>query len=100
VDAPNSNAREADTIADAVFAHAAPDAISSSLNVAHQTQPGVDPYLPPYSPDCDPIQQVIAKFKARLRKAAAEAQCRQLTGRVSLRRLHATVDALPPRAGK
>lgn len=28
-------------------------------------------YLPPYSPDLNPIEQVFAKFKARLRKAAA-----------------------------
>jgi transposase len=28
-------------------------------------------YLPPYSPDLNPIEQVFAKFKARLRKVAA-----------------------------
>jgi transposase len=28
-------------------------------------------YLPPYSPDLNPIEQVFAKFKAVLRKAAA-----------------------------
>ena len=28
-------------------------------------------YLPPYSPDLNPIEQVFAKFKAMLRKAAA-----------------------------
>ncbi len=28
-------------------------------------------YLPPYSPDLNPIEQVFAKFKALLRKAAA-----------------------------
>jgi transposase len=28
-------------------------------------------YLPPYSPDLNPIEMVFAKFKARLRKAAA-----------------------------
>lgn len=28
-------------------------------------------YLPPYSPDLNPIEQVFAKFKASLRKAAA-----------------------------
>lgn len=28
-------------------------------------------YLPPYSPDLNPIEQAFAKFKARLRKAAA-----------------------------
>ena len=28
-------------------------------------------YLPPYSPDLNPIEQVFAKFKAKLRKAAA-----------------------------
>ncbi len=27
-------------------------------------------YLPPYSPDFDPIEQVFAKLKAMLRKAA------------------------------
>jgi len=28
-------------------------------------------YLPPYSPDLDPIEQAFAKLKAMLRKAAA-----------------------------
>jgi transposase len=28
-------------------------------------------YLPPYSPDLNPIEQVFAKFKALLRQAAA-----------------------------
>ena len=28
-------------------------------------------YLPPYSPDLNPIEQMFAKFKARLRKIAA-----------------------------
>ncbi len=28
-------------------------------------------YLPPYSPDLNPIEQVFAKLKASLRKAAA-----------------------------
>ncbi|TPV99827.1 MAG: hypothetical protein USCAAHI_00744 [Beijerinckiaceae bacterium] len=28
-------------------------------------------YLPPYSPDFNPIEQVFAKFKASLRRAAA-----------------------------
>ena len=28
-------------------------------------------YLPPYSPDLNPIEQLFAKFKARLRKIAA-----------------------------
>ena len=28
-------------------------------------------YLPPYSPDLNPIEQVFSKFKALLRKAAA-----------------------------
>jgi transposase len=28
-------------------------------------------YLPPYSPDLNPIEQVFAKLKALLRKAAA-----------------------------
>jgi len=27
-------------------------------------------YLPPYSPDCNPIEQLFAKLKAALRKAA------------------------------
>lgn len=27
--------------------------------------------LPPYSPDCNPIENAFAKLKARLRKAAA-----------------------------
>jgi transposase len=29
------------------------------------------PYLPPYSPDLNPIEQLFAKIKALLRKAAA-----------------------------
>lgn len=28
-------------------------------------------YLPPYSPDLNPIEQVLEKFKAALRKVAA-----------------------------
>ena len=28
-------------------------------------------YLPPYSPDCNPIEMAFAKLKALLRKAAA-----------------------------
>jgi transposase len=28
------------------------------------------PYLPPYSPDLNPIEQAFAKLKALLRKAA------------------------------
>ncbi len=28
-------------------------------------------YLPPYSPDLNPIEQLVAKLKALLRKAAA-----------------------------
>lgn len=31
----------------------------------------IDTYLPPYSPDLNPIEQVFAKLKALLRKAAA-----------------------------
>jgi transposase len=31
-------------------------------------------YLPPYSPDLNPIEQVFAKLKALLRKAAARSQ--------------------------
>ncbi len=38
--------------------------------------PNVNPYvllayLPPYSPDCNPIEMAFAKLKALLRKAAA-----------------------------
>lgn len=33
-------------------------------------------YLPPYSPDLNPIEQVFAKFKALLRKAAARTVAR------------------------
>lgn len=33
-------------------------------------------YLPPYSPDLNPIEQVFAKFKALLRKAAARSVTR------------------------
>ena len=35
-------------------------------------------YLPPYSPDFNPIEQAFAKFKASLRKAAART-CEDLT---------------------
>ena len=31
-------------------------------------------YLPPYSPDLNPIEQLFAKLKALLRKAAARTQ--------------------------
>jgi transposase len=31
-------------------------------------------FLPPYSPDLNPIEQLIAKLKALLRKAAARTQ--------------------------
>ena len=31
-------------------------------------------YLPPYSPDLNPIEQVFAKLKALLRRAAARTQ--------------------------
>jgi transposase len=35
---------------------------------------GAEPrYLPPYSPDLNPIEQLFAKIKALLRKAAARA---------------------------
>ena len=41
-------------------------------------------YLPPYSPDLNPIDQVFAKLKALLRKAAARP--RDLSGHDRLQR--------------
>src|SRR4051812_15288257 len=41
-------------------------------------------YLPSYSPDFNPIEQLFAKFKALLRKAAARTQTVQLESKCSL----------------
>jgi hypothetical protein len=35
-----------------------------------QPDPAISEYLPPYSPDFNPIEQLFAKLKALLRKAA------------------------------
>ena len=43
----------------------------SGIREAIQAQGAMLLYLPPYSPDLNPIEQVFAKFKAALRKAAA-----------------------------
>ncbi len=43
----------------------------SGIREAIETQGAFLLYLPPYSPDLNPIEQVFAKFKAALRKAAA-----------------------------
>ncbi len=47
-------------------------------------------YLPPYSPDLNPIEQAFAKFKAALRQAAERTRAGlwQLIGR--------TLDCYPP----
>jgi transposase len=37
-------------------------------------------YLPPYSPDLNPIEQLFAKLKALLRKAAARTKDELLAG--------------------
>ena len=43
----------------------------SGIRQAIEAQGAMLLYLPPYSPDLNPIEQVFAKFKAALRKAAA-----------------------------
>lgn len=43
----------------------------SGIREAIEAQGAMLLYLPPYSPDLNPIEQVFAKFKAALRKAAA-----------------------------
>jgi len=43
----------------------------SGIREAIELHGAVLHYLPPYSPDLNPIEQVFAKFKAALRKAAA-----------------------------
>jgi transposase len=43
----------------------------SGIREAIELQGALLHYLPPYSPDLNPIEQVFAKFKAALRKAAA-----------------------------
>jgi transposase len=43
----------------------------SGIREAIEAQNALLLYLPPYSPDLNPIEQVFAKFKAALRKAAA-----------------------------
>jgi transposase len=48
-------------------------------------------YLPPYSPDLNPIEQVFAKLKAHLRKAAA----RTLDGVIAA--IATAIDAVPRR---
>jgi transposase len=44
--------------------------------------------LPPYSPDLNPIEQLFAKLKALLRKAAARTKLWSLIGRL--------LEAYPP----
>lgn len=48
------------------------------------------PFVPPYSPDFNPIEQAIAKIKALLRKAAA----RTLEALVAA--IAAALDTFPP----
>jgi transposase len=43
----------------------------SGIREAIEAQGAILSYLPPFSPDLNPIEQVFAKFKAALRKAAA-----------------------------
>jgi transposase len=47
-------------------------------------------YLPPYSPDLNPIEQAFAKFKAALRKAA------ERTRETLWDTIGATLDLYPP----
>ena len=47
-------------------------------------------YLPPYSPDLNPIEQVFAKLKLLLRKAA------ERTVKATWRRIGSLLDAFPP----
>ena len=46
-------------------------------------------FLPKYSPDLNPIEQVFAKLKHLLRKAAAKLRCRHGRDRTAPRELHA-----------
>lgn len=48
----------------------------SGIRQAIEAQGAFLLYLPPYSPDLNPIEQVFAKFKAALRKAAARTVAR------------------------
>ena len=43
----------------------------SGIREAIEAQNALLLYLPPHSPDLNPIEQVLAKFKAALRKVAA-----------------------------
>jgi transposase len=47
-------------------------------------------FLPPYSPDLNPIEQVFAKLKLLLRKAA------ERSAEDTWRRIGALLDAFPP----
>ena len=47
-------------------------------------------FLPPYSPDLNPIEQVFAKLKLLLRKAA------ERTVQATWQRIGALLDAFPP----
>jgi transposase len=47
-------------------------------------------FLPPYSPDLNPIEQVFAKLKHLLRKAA------ERTAETTWRRIGSLLDAFPP----
>jgi len=48
----------------------------SGIREAIEAQGAMLLYLPPYSPDLNPIEQVFAKFKTALRKAAARTVAR------------------------
>ena len=54
-------------------------------------------YLPPYSPDLNPIEQVFAKFKALLRQAGARSMGEWLRGLVARAHKNKVIVAL---AGK
>jgi transposase len=47
-------------------------------------------FLPPYSPDLNPIEQVFAKLKHRMRKAA------ERTHETTWRRIGSILDDFPP----
>ena len=64
-------------------------------------------YLPPYSPDLNPIEQVFAKLKALLRKAAARTRrrsgrqsvnCSTASRRTNARTISATADTSSPKS--
>jgi len=56
-------------------------------------------FLPPYSPDLNPIEKFFSKLKARLRKAATRdiEPCGRKSGNCSIRSLRANAQTTSPR---